>query len=115
MNTDTVEKEVVRNDITRKITESYTLGTYRVKVSTWHDKNRKAYLTSVSECQIERRDGYTMERHAIFANYYKTIKAERVSRYSFKSLEVFHDSTAEEVAVIVASLIDSHSEKERAE
>lgn len=109
---DTVEKEVVRNDITRKITESYTVGTYRVKVSTWHDKNRKAYLTEVSECEIERREGYTMERHAIFANYYKVIKTERVSRYSFKSLELFHDSIAEESAVIVASLIDSHNEKE---
>lgn len=112
MNTDTVEKESVKSDSSRKITDSYTIDNYRVKVSTWHDKNRKAYITSVSECQIEKCDGYTMERHAIFANYYKTINATRVSRYSFKSLEVFHNSTAEEVAVIVATLIDSHNKKE---
>jgi len=115
VNTDTVEKETTRNDIGRKITESYTIGTYRVKVTTYHDKSRKAYLTSVSECEIERRDSYTMERHAIFANYYKIIKAERVNRYSFKSLEVFHDSTVPEVADIVSRLIDSHNEKEEAE
>lgn len=112
MNTDTVEKEVVRNDITRKITENYTIGTYRVKVTTWHDKSRKAYLTSIGECEIEKREGYTMERHAIFASYYKVIKAERVSRYSFKSLELFHDSTAQEAGAIVTSLIDSYNEKE---
>jgi hypothetical protein len=35
-----------------------------------------------------------------------------VSRYSFKSLELFHDSTAQEAGAIVTSLIDSHNEKE---
>jgi hypothetical protein len=110
----TIAKEITRNDITRKITESYTIGDYRVKVTTWHDKSRKAYLTSIGECQIEKREGYTMERHAIFASYYKTIKAERVSRYSFKSLEAFHDSTAQEAADIVDRLIKSHQEKEEA-
>lgn len=112
MNTDTVKKESVKSDSSRKITDSYTIGDYRVKVSTWHDKNRKAYITSVSECQVQQRDGYSMEFHAVFADYYKTINATRVSRYSLKSLEVFHQSTAEEVAVIVAKLIDSHNKKE---
>lgn len=111
----TIEKETVSNEITRKITDTYTVENYRVKVSTWHDKNRKAYITSVSECRIEKRDGYTMEFHGIFADYYKTVKATRVSRYSFKSLEVFHQSNAEEVAAIVADLIDSHNKKEEEE
>ena len=112
MNTATIEKDVTRNEITRHITETYTIENYRVKVSTWHDKNRKAYITSVSECRIDKRDGYTMEFHGVFADYYKTIKAERVSRYSFKSLTEFHDSTAQECAVIVNQLIDSRKGEE---
>lgn len=112
MNTDTIQKDSVSNETSRRITDSYTVDNYRVKVSTWHDKARKAYMTSVSECQIERRDGYTMERHAIFANYYKVIKAERVSRYSFKSLAEFHASTAQEAGDIIERLIESYNEKE---
>ena len=108
----TVDKEVTRNDIGRRITESYTVDTYRVKVSTAHDKSRKAYLTTISECTIERREGYTMERTTIFASYFKVLKAEKVSRYSFKSLEEFHASTAQEAGDIVSRLIDSHNEKE---
>lgn len=112
MNTETIEKNVTRNEITRDITESYTIGNYRVKVSTWHDKNRKAYITSISECRIDKRDGYTMEFHGVFADYYKTIKAEKVSRYSFKSLTEFHNSTAQECAVIVNQLLENKGEQD---
>lgn len=112
MNTDTVEKNVTRNEITRKIVETYTDGSYRVRVETYHDKNRKAYITTIGECQIEKRDGYTMEFHSVFTNYYKRIKAESVSRYSFKSLEEFHNSTAEEVAAIVANLLEKNKGEE---
>jgi hypothetical protein len=112
VNTSTVEKDSVRNEITRRITDSYTVDNYRVKVSTWHDKSRKAYLTSVSECQIDKRDGYTMERTTVFVSYYKIVKAEKVSRYSFKSLADFHASTEQEAADIVERLIESHNEKE---
>ena len=104
----TIAKETTSNDITRKITDTYTVENYRVKVSTWHDKTRKAYLTSVSECRIEKREGYTMEYHGIFADYYKTIKAERVSRYSFTNLQKFHDEVADEVAVIVNQLLANY-------
>lgn len=108
----TIEKETTSNEITRKITDTYTVENYRVKVSTWHDKNRKAYLTSVSECRIDKRDGYTMEFHGIFADYYKTIKAERVSRYSFTNLQKFHNDSADEVAAIVNQLLDNYKGEE---
>lgn len=107
----TIEKETTSNEITRKITDTYTIENYRVKVSTWHDKNRKAYLTSVSECRIDKRDGYTMEFHGIFADYYKTIKAEKVSRYNFTNLQKFHAAAADEIAVIVNQLLANYKEE----
>lgn len=108
----TIAKETTSNDITRRITDTYTVENYRVKVSTWHDKTRKAYFTSVSECRIEKRDGYTMEYHGIFADYYKTIKAERVSRYSLTGLHKFHDEAADEAAAIVNQLLANYKGEE---
>jgi hypothetical protein len=53
-----------------------------------------------------------MEFHGVFTDYYKTIKAEKVSRYSFKSLTEFHDSTAQECAVIVIQLLENRKGEE---
>lgn len=108
----TIERESVSSEASRKITDTYTVGNYRVKVQTRHDKNRKAYLTTISECQIQKNDGYTMEFHSVFTDYLKTIKAERVSRYGFTSLSQFHNSTAQEAAEIVNDLINSNQKKE---
>jgi hypothetical protein len=112
MNTATIEKESITNEITRKITDTYTVGNYRVTVQTKHDKTRKAYLTTISECQIQKNDGYTMEFHSVFTDYFKTIKAEKVSRYSLNTLIQFHNSTAQEAAVIVNDLLNSNNKKE---
>lgn len=108
MTTETIEKNLVRNEITRKIEETYTDGSYRVRVTTSHNKNHKAYITTVSECQVEKREGYTMEFHSVFTDYFKNIKVQKVSRYSFKGLEEQHNATAEEAAVIVAALLEKN-------
>lgn len=104
----TIEKEITRNDITRKVSEVYTLEAYRVRVTTQHDKTRKAFITTVSECQVMQRDGYAMEFHSVFTDYFKTIKAEKIARYSFAALNKFHDSAALEAAEIVKHLFDSY-------
>ena len=50
------------HEINRRIVESWTReDNYRVKVTTWHDKNRKAFISNISECQIEKNAGYVME------------------------------------------------------
>lgn len=90
----------------RRITESYTLeNNYRVKISTWHDKARKAYLTNVSECQIQPRDGYTMEFHAMYSDFNQTVIGERTSRYSWCDMERAHNIAAESVEDLVRELI----------
>ena len=111
----TIEKEITRNDISRKVSETYTLGSYRVHITTKHDKTRKAFITSVSECQVMQRDGYAMEFHSVFTDYFKNIKAEKVARYSFAALNKFHDSAAGEAAEIVSQLFDNYKSREAAE
>lgn len=111
MNTATAEKETTRSESRRKITETYTVGNYRVVVETSHDKTRKAYRTTVSECQIQKNDGYVMQFHSPFTDYYSTIKAAAVSRYNFNSLSQFHNSSADIAAEIVNTLLESHSKK----
>ena len=88
----------------RRITESYTLANnYRVKVTTWHDKARKAYLTAVSECEIEPREGgYTIERHTVYADFNRVVMSEPAARYSWLNMERVHNIAADAVADLVA-------------
>lgn len=94
------------NSNTRKIVETYTLANnYRVKVTTWHDKERKAYRTSLSECVIETREGFTWERHTVFADYYSTIANVPVARYSWPNMERAHNIAAESCGDLVRQLL----------
>jgi hypothetical protein len=97
----------------RKIVESYTLeNNYRVKITTWHDKARKAYLTAVSECEIETREGWTWERHTIYADFYKLVASEKVARYSWPNMERAHNIAADMAADLVRELVAKGAARE---
>ena len=107
-----MEKEMIQHekfghDINRRIVESWTReeDNYRVKVSTWHDKNRKAYLSNISECTIERRDGFTMEKWTMYSSLNKLIQIQAVSRYNYEKMAELHIQAVAQVMDQVQALL----------
>ena len=98
----------------RRITESYTLANnYRIKITTWHDKARKAYLTSVSECMTEPREGgYTIERHTVYADFNRLVSSEPAARYSWQNMERVHNIAAESVGDLIRELLAAGASRE---
>lgn len=99
--------EKLGHEINRRIVESWTReeDNYRVKVTTWHDKTRKAFLSNISECQIQPGEGYIMEFFSPFSDLNKLIQAERVNRYNFAKLQEFHLLAVAEVLSEVNQLL----------
>jgi hypothetical protein len=95
------------HEINRRITESWTReeDNYRVKVSTWHDKTRKAYLSNISECTIERRDGFTMEKWTMYQSLNKLIQIQAVTRYNYEKMSDFHIQAVAQVMDQVTALL----------
>lgn len=94
------------HEINRRIVESWTReDNYRVKVSTWHDKTRKAFISNISECIIERNEGYTMERWVMYSDLNKMIQMKAVSRYNYEKMSDFHLQAVAQVMDQVNDLI----------
>ncbi len=106
MEKETIQHEKIAADSTRKVCETWTReDNYRVKVITWHDRSRKAFMSVISECQIQRQEGYTMEYFSPMVDLNKLIQAERVSRYNFGKLQEFHLQTTAQVMDQVTELL----------
>lgn len=100
-------REKFGHEINRRIVESWTReeDNYRVKVTTWHDKNRKAFISNISECNIERCDGFTMERSIVFQSLNKLIQMQAVTRYNYEKMSEFHIQAVTQVLDQVNALI----------
>ena len=106
MEKETIQHEKIAVDSRRKVSESWTRGdNYRVRVSTWHDKTRKTFISNISECQIQPREGYSMEFFSPFVDLNRLIQAERVSRYNFAKLQEFHLQAVAQVQAEVDTLL----------
>ena len=102
-------REKFGHEINRRIVESWTReeDNYRVKVTTWHDKNRKAYLSNISECTIERNEGYTMERSVMYSSLNKLVQIQAVTRYNYEKMADFHlQAVAQVMDQVEARLAD---------
>jgi hypothetical protein len=97
--TTTVNKE------DRKITTKYTVGAYRVSVSTTYYSGSKSYVSVVRESRLEFKGNYVMEiSHLNIGlapksagdDYYETIQAVKVERYNFKDIQKYHAQAIEE-------------------
>lgn len=107
-------KEVLESESSRKTVAYWTREDgYRVKIVTSHDKQIKAYRTTLSECVAENRDGYTMEYHRVFANLYKTLNLEPVTRFNFVKLQAIHAEIVAAMVGDVESLLSSHAPIEK--
>ena len=101
------------HEINRRIVESWTReDNYRVKVTTWHDKNRKAFISNLSECQIEKNEGYTMEKSVMYQSLNRLIQMEGVSRYNYEKMADFHAKAVSAVLDQIYSLLSDPSRVE---
>ena len=114
MNIENTKADKQGNATRRKIVESYTLdNNYRVKITTWHDKTRKAYLTTVSECMIGTREGgWVWESHTVFHDFNQLVASESVSRYSWANMERVHNIAADMAEELVRDLMAKGATRE---
>jgi hypothetical protein len=99
-------REKFGHEINRRIVESWTReDNYRIKVTTWHDKTRKAFISNLSECTIERTEGYTMERFTMYQSLNKLIQMQAVTRYNYEKMADFHIQAVAKVMDQVNALI----------
>jgi hypothetical protein len=95
----------------RKIVETYTIGNYRVKLYTYHDKVKKSYWSIISECQIEESGTSKIyfERHRIHEDLNQLAGRIDVSRYNWSNMERAHCMAAQTVQDQVMRLLAAHS------
>ena len=104
-------REKFSNETTRKITETWTTSdNYRVKVYTYHDKNKKVYWSIISECIVEPSgdSGYYFEKHSLRDDLNRLISQKLATRYNYDNLRAAHELAAAEVSSLVASLLAAH-------
>jgi hypothetical protein len=101
----------ISNDAHRKITDTYTRGAYRVKVYTYHDKNKKAYWSIIKECIVEPSGttGIYFEKSRLHTDLNKLISLNAASRYNYQHLISHHSKALH----MVRELIDQLLEKEK--
>ena len=102
------------NDITRKITETWTTpDNYRVKVYTYHDRAKKVYWSIISECEVEESgsSGFYMERHRLRTDLNRLISQTLATRYNYEKMAAAHESASSQVSSLVAELLAAHNEE----
>ncbi len=98
----------ISNDAHRKITDTYTLGAYRVKVYTYHDKNKKAYWSIIKECVVEpsgHPDIY-FEKSRLYTDLNKLINTAIATRYNYQHLISHHSKALDSVRELVDQLLE---------
>lgn len=105
-----MKHEKFGHEINRRIVESWTReDNYRVKVRSWHDKNRKAFISNLSECQIEANEGYVMEKSVMYSDLNQLIQIQPVSRYNYEKMSEFHAQAVAQVLDQINSLLGDAS------
>lgn len=82
----------------RRVADTYTLSNnYRIKIYTYHDKNKHAYWSVIKECVIRESGtaGIYFERHRPHADLNKLLATAPALRYSFKDLQAAHAAALE--------------------
>ena len=98
----------ISNDAKRKITDTYTLGAYRVKVYTSHDRVKKAYWSVISECIVEPSGttGIYFEKSRPQVDLNKLVNSAIASRYNYQHLISYHNKALYIVRELVDQLLE---------
>jgi len=103
------------NEITRKCVDTWTLdNNYRVKVYTTHDKVKKVYWSTISECEVEASgtSGIYFERHRMHEDLNKLVGKVIATRYNPTNMVKAHDDALYAVRELVDQLLQANYEKE---
>lgn len=107
-------KEALAVESSRKAETFWTREDgYRVKIVTRHDKARKAYITTISECVARKRDGYTMEFHRMYVDFNRLINSEAAARFNFNKMQTIHAEIVSAMVQDVESLLASREPVEK--
>jgi hypothetical protein len=106
---DSIDHNVTKSEVRRKISETWTMpDNYRVKVYTYHDKSRKAYLSILATCTVEESGyaGIIIEYSTSEKDISRLAGNVPATRYNFNRMEEAHNLALESVSEQVAALLD---------
>ena len=107
--------EKFTNEITRKCVDTWTLeNNYRVKVYTTHDKVKKVYWSTISECEVKASgtSGIYFEYHIMYKHLNKLAGKVIATRYNPSNMVKAHDDALYAVRELVDQLLQANYEKE---
>lgn len=108
-----MEHNQIINATNRKVTDTYTLPNgYRVKVVTSHNKDYKSYRSLISECVTTSDNGYTWERHVIWADLMQLIATVPAVRYNYERLKESHQKALALAGDLVNELLNKNKDRE---
>ena len=103
------------NESTRKITETWTTSdNYRVKVYTYHDKNKKVYWSIISECIVEESGmaGIYFEKHSFHNDLHRLLQSIPAPRYNYEKISAWHNVAAMQAQTLIKNLLDLHESEQ---
>lgn len=109
-----VKKDKFINSTSRRIVESYTLpNNYRVKLYTYHDKVKKVYWTTISECMVEESgtSGIYFERYRMNIDLNRLAGKVDALRYDSYKMQQAHELALYGVRELIDQLLESHKEE----
>ena len=109
-----VKHERSLNHVSRKCVDTWTLeNNYRVKVYTYHDKNKKAYWTTIKECIVEESgtSGIYFEKSSVHVDLHRLASKVEALRFNGDSIVKAHDTAIESVRDLIDQLLELNKEK----
>ena len=104
------------NEITRKCVDTYTLeNNYRVKVYTYHDKVKKVYWSTISECTVEASgsEGIYFEKHSVHTDIHELAGKVEALRYNSEKLKAAHELALYSVFGQIEELLEAGQAREK--
>ena len=108
--------EKIVNEISRKCVDTYTLeNNYRVKVYTYHDKVKKVYWSTISECVVEASgtSGIYFEKRTMYADLHQLAGKVEALRYSPENMKKAHELALDSVRELVDQLLEAGQVREK--
>lgn len=94
--------------------DTWTLdNNYRVKVYTYHDKNKKAYWSVIKECTVEASGtaGIYFEKSTLHTSLNQLAGKVEALRFNGDSMVKAHDNAIDSVRDLVDQLLELNKEK----
>ena len=102
------------NHVSRKCVDTWTLdNNYRVKVYTYHDKDKKAYWSIIKECMVEASgtSGIYFEKSTVHVSLNQLAGKVEALRFNGDSMVKAHDSAIDSVRDLIDQLLELNKEK----